>query len=902
MAMLPTQPDPFRSRATLNTADGQTVVYHKLGALESIAPLGLDKMPFTVKILLENALRNQTHEAFAEHHVRMLAGWTPKAQAVEFPFLPARVLLQDFTGVPCVVDLAAMRAAMAKLGGDPTRINPLVPVDLVIDHSVQIDAYGSVGAFQFNVEREYERNTERYTLLRWAQRAFQNFRVVPPGTGIVHQVNLEYLAKVVWSRQIGTETWVFPDTLVGTDSHTTMISGLGVLGWGVGGIEAEAVMLGQPLFMLTPVVVGMKLTGELREGVTATDFVLTVTQALRKHGVVSKFVEFYGPGVSQLSLPDRATLSNMGPEYGATTGLFPVDDETLRYMRLTGRDEHTVDLTERYCKEQGLFRTDDMAEPQFSETLELDLSSVVPSMSGPRRPHDRVPLEGVRDSVRQFFPKSFESGNGHAEVDMDGVKADLGQGAVVIAAITSCTNTSNPAVMLAAGLVAKKAVEKGLNVKPYVKTSLAPGSQVVTEYLEKAGLTPFLEALRFHTVGYGCTTCIGNSGPLPDGVSDANQQNDILAAAVLSGNRNFEARIHPLARANYLASPPLVVAYALAGSVDTDLTVEPVGHTPTGDAVFLKDIWPTNQEVADAIAQAVGPELFRTRYADVFRGDERWQNMPIPESDLYQWDDASTYVQHPPYFEDLAPQPGKFEDVKDARVLVMLGDSVTTDHISPAGSIPPTRPAGKFLIEHGVEQRDFNSFGARRGDHEVMVRGTFGNIRLRNELTPDREGDYTVDFTSGDVTSIFEASEKYRAAGVPLVAIAGKEYGSGSSRDWAAKGPMLLGIKAVIAESYERIHRSNLVGMGVLPLEFKTGEGRQSLGLKGDEVFDVTGVSGGIKPLQEVNVRARRADGSSVEFKAIARLDSPMDVAYYQHGGILQYVLRQLLRPAAVAV
>jgi aconitate hydratase len=697
-------------------------------------------------------------------------------------------------------------------------------------------------------------------------------------------------------------TTVYPDTVVGTDSHTTMINGLGVFGWGVGGIEAEAVMLGQPLFMLTPIVVGMKLTGQLREGVTATDFVLTVTQQLRKHGVVSKFVEFYGPGVSQLSLPDRATLSNMAPEYGATTGLFPVDEETLRYMRLTGRNDYTVDLTERYCKEQGLFRSDDMPEPEFSETLELDLSTVEPSMSGPRRPHDRVSLPDVAQSVRQFFPKSFESGNGHATVEMDGVTAELGQGAVVIAAITSCTNTSNPAVMLAAGLVAKKAVEKGLNVKPYVKTSLAPGSQVVTEYLAKAGLTPYLEALRFHTVGYGCTTCIGNSGPLPEAVSDAIQQHDILAAAVLSGNRNFEARIHPLARANYLASPPLVVAYALAGSVDVDLTKDPLGHTPSGEAVYLKDIWPTNQEVAETIAEAVGPELFKSRYADVFKGDERWQNMPIPESDLYEWDDQSTYVQHPPYFEDLAPQPGKFEDVKNARVLVMLGDSVTTDHISPAGSIPPTRPAGKFLIEHGVEARDFNSFGARRGDHEVMVRGTFGNIRLRNELTPDREGDYTVDFTTGDVTSIFEASEKYRAAGQSLIAIAGKEYGSGSSRDWAAKGPMLLGIKAVIAESYERIHRSNLVGMGVLPLQFKDGESRQSLGLKGDEVFDVTGVAGGIKPLQEVNVRARRADGSSVEFKAIARLDSPMDVAYYQHGGILQYVLRQLLRPAAVAV
>ena len=902
--MLPVQPDPFRSRAQLSTADGHTVAYHRLDALSSIAPLGLDKMPITIKVLLENALRNQTHEAFDEHHVRMLAGWVPKAaHPAEFPFLPARVLLQDFTGVPCVVDLAAMRAAMARLGGDPSRINPLVPVDLVIDHSVQIDAYGSVSAFKVNVEKEYERNGERYALLRWAQRAFQNFRVVPPGTGIVHQVNLEYLAKVVVARQIGNETWAFPDTLVGTDSHTTMVNGLGVLGWGVGGIEAEAVMLGQPLYMLTPVVVGFRLHGQLGEGVTATDLVLTVTQMLRKHGVVGKFVEFYGQGLSQLSLPDRATISNMAPEYGATAGLFPVDDEALRYLRLTGRDENTVDLVERYCKEQGLFRTDDSPEPSFSETLELDLATVEPSMAGPRRPHDRVPLPGVAQSIRQFFPKAFETRDGRAEVELDGVKAELGQGAVVIAAITSCTNTSNPAVMVAAGLLAKKAVERGLTVKPYVKTSLAPGSAVVTEYLEKAGLTPYLEALRFHTVGYGCTTCIGNSGPLPEPVANAIADKDILAAAVLSGNRNFEARIHPLARANYLASPPLVVAYALAGSVDLDLTRDPLGHDPSGEPVYLKDIWPTNAEVAQTIAEAVDAELFKKRYADVFKGDERWQNMPVPESDLYEWDPSSTYVQHPPYFEELSPQPGKLSDVKDARVLVMLGDSVTTDHISPAGSIPPTRPAGKFLIAHGVDPKDFNSFGSRRGNHEVMIRGTFGNIRLRNELVPDREGDYTKDFTNnGAITSIYEASENYRKKGVDLIAIAGKEYGSGSSRDWAAKGPMLLGIKAVLAESYERIHRSNLVGMGVLPLQFKEGESRTTLRLTGEETFDIVGISRGLKPGQEVTVRATRPDGSRVEFKAIARLDSDMDVAYYQHGGILQYVLRQLLRGTPVAV
>ncbi|HEV8633565.1 MAG TPA: aconitate hydratase AcnA [Chloroflexota bacterium] len=907
--MIPALADPFRARAALQTPDGQTLTFFKLSAIESLVPLGLDRLPYTVKILLENALRNQGQEAFTEPHVRMLAGWRPGAEAHEFPFLPARVILQDYTGVPVVVDLASMRAAMARLGGDPKRINPLVPVDLVIDHSVQVDAYGTRLAFAQNVEREYERNLERYTLLRWAQRAFQNFRVVPPGTGIVHQVNLEHIGRVVQTRPIGNETVAFPDTLVGTDSHTTMINGLGILGWGVGGIEAEANLLGQPLYLLTPAVVGFRMDGQLPEGTTATDLVLTVTQILRKHGVVNKFVEFYGTGLSRLSLADRATIANMAPEYGATAALFPVDDETLRYLRLTGRPDDLVELVEVYCKEQGLFRTDETPNPVFTEMLELDLSTVETSVAGPKRPQDRVPLSRVRDSLREAFPKVFAppetppgDGDGRAEIEMGGVRADLTHGAVVIAAITSCTNTSNPRVMLGAGLLARKAVERGLSVKPYVKTSLAPGSRVVTEYLDRAGLTPYLEALRFHTVGYGCTTCIGNSGGLPEPVAAAIKQHDILAAAVLSGNRNFEGRINPLARPSYLASPPLVVAYALAGTVDIDLAHDPIGQDPSGQDVYLRDIWPSNQEIEETIAAAVGPELFRTRYAEVFKGDERWQSLPIPESDLYQWDPASTYAQEPPYFADLSPTPGRPDDVRDARCLVMLGDSITTDHISPAGNIPPDRPAGRWLIEHGIEPRDFNSYGARRGAHEVMVRGTFGNIRLRNELVPDKEGDWTVHLPSNEPTSIFEASQRYQAEGVPLAVVAGREYGSGSSRDWAAKGPLLLGVRFVIAETYERIHRSNLVGMGVLPLQFRPGEGRTSLGLTGREVFDVLGIASGLTPGKEVTVRARREDGSSVEFQAIARLDSAMDVAYYQHGGILQYVLRQLLRGAPVAV
>jgi aconitate hydratase len=810
--------------------------------------------------------------------------------------------LQDLTGVPAVVDLAAMRSAVARMGGDPQRINPLVPADLVIDHSVQVDSFGSQGAFRSNVEKEYGRNLERYLLLRWAQTAFQNFRLVPPGTGIVHQVNLEFLAPVVATRAIGTETIALPDTLVGTDSHTTMINGLGVLGWGVGGIEAEAVLLGEPLYLLTPDVIGFLLHGALPEGATATDLVLTVVQMLRKHGVVGKFVEFAGPGLSHLGLADRATIANMAPEYGATAGLFPVDEETLRYLRLTGRAESQVDLVERYCKEQGLFRTDQTPQPRFNETLELDLSTVEPSLAGPRRPQDRLPLGQVRQGFREAYPRSF-GGNGDGptgpgrsvEVGLDGMRANVGDGTVAIAAITSCTNTSNPVVMVGAGLLAKKAVERGLNVSPWVKTSLAPGSRAVTSYLENSGLLPYLEALRFHLVGYGCTTCIGNSGPLPEPVANAVRDNDLVVAAVLSGNRNFEGRIHPLVRASFLASPPLVVAYALAGTVDIDLTHDPLGHDPDGQPVYLRDVWPTNGELRDAVAQAVTPEVFRATYSSVFAGDETWRGLPVPEGDLYAWDASSTYVQEPPFFEDLSPDPKTLEDIHGARVLAMLGDSITTDHISPAGSIPTASPAGQWLIERGVQPVDFNSYGARRGNHEVMMRGTFGNVRLKNELTPEREGDWTVHFPSGEELRIYDASQRYIREGTPLVVIAGKEYGSGSSRDWAAKGALLLGIKFVLAESYERIHRSNLVGMGVLALQFKPGEDRRTHDLSGREQFDVIGVTDNLRTRQEVTVRVRRADGSMSSFQAVVRVDSPVEVDYLRHGGILNMVLRNMM-------
>jgi len=882
--------DVFGARSTIDAKVGR-VALHRLGKLAEAGLADVGKLPFSIRVLLENLLRNCDGYLVTEDHVRALARWSPKAQsAQEIPFMPSRVVLQDFTGVPAVADLAAMRSAMRAKGGDPKQINPLIPSDLVIDHSVQVDFFGSAEAFLRNVELEFARNEERYKFLKWAQRAFKDFRVVPPGTGIVHQVNLEYLAKVVQLREQDGQLVAFPDTLVGTDSHTTMINGLGVVGWGVGGIEAEAVMLGQPYYMGIPEVVGFKLVGRLPEGATATDLVLTVTQMLRKKGVVDKFVEFYGPGLSSLGLADRATLANMAPEYGATMGFFPVDDETLNYLRNTGRDEELVDLVERYCKEQGLFRTDDTPDPEYSDTLELDMGTVQASLAGPRRPQDRVLLSDMKASFEKALVNDFGK-QPQKQADPDRPT----HGSVVIAAITSCTNTSNPSVMVGAGLVAKKAVEKGLSVKSYVKTSLAPGSRVVTDYLRSAGLLEYLEKLRFHVVGYGCTTCIGNSGTLIDEVAAQVKEDDLVVAAVLSGNRNFEGRINPLVRANYLASPMLVVAYAIAGRVDIDLANEPLGTGKDGKPVYLKDIWPTQEEISETIRQAVTPDVFKRLYAEVFTGDAIWQNLPVEGGDLYEWDDASTYIQEPPFFADMPAEPQPLADIKGARVLAKLGDSITTDHISPAGAIPPDSPAGRYLRERGVEVRDFNTYGARRGNHEVMMRGTFGNIRLKNELVPGTEGGWTVHFPSGEKTSIYDAAMRYQKEGTPLVVIAGKEYGTGSSRDWAAKGTFLLGVKAVIAESYERIHRSNLVGMGVLPLEFKPGEDRKSLGLDGTETIDIEGIAGGLRPGQELEVTARRGDGSVKRFKVIARLDSPVEVDYYRNGGILQTVLRRLL-------
>jgi aconitate hydratase len=893
--------------STLRTNSGD-VDYYRLAALSGEDGVDLDRMPVTVKILLENMLRLQAAGMTGTEDVLKLARWTPGGTVRgEFPFLPARVLLQDFTGVPAVVDLAAMRDAIARLGGDPQRINPLAPADLVIDHSVQVDLYGTLLAFSRNVELEYERNLERYALLRWAQRAFNQLSVVPPGTGICHQVNLEYLAKVVQTREIDGRTLAVPDTLFGTDSHTPMVNSMGVLGWGVGGIEAEAALLGQPTYLLMPTVVGFVFHGALPDGATATDLVLTVTQMLRKHGVVGKFVEYAGPGLSQLGVADRATLSNMSPEYGATAGLFPVDAATLDYLRMTNRPADLIDLVERYTKEQGMFRTDDAPMPQFSEMLELDLSTVEPSMAGPRRPQDRVSLSGVPENFRSAYPPRSETGTGgssggtavlerkEVEVTLDGLTTELGDGSVAIAAITSCTNTSNPSVMVAAGLLAKKAVERGLTTRPWVKTSLAPGSRVVTDYLEAAELLPYLEALRFHVVGYGCTTCIGNSGPLLPQISEAIQEHQLVVASVLSGNRNFEGRIHPEVRASYLASPPLVVAYALAGSVEKDLTREPLGTDPDGKPVYLWELWPTPEEIQETIAKAVTPGLFAERYAEVFTGDERWQSLPVPEGSTYAWDEHSTYVREPSFFQDLSPQPQSIRSIDGARVLARLGDSITTDHISPAGSIPLSSPAGQYLVEHGVERKDFNSYGARRGNHEVMVRGTFGNIRLRNELTPDKEGDWTVHFPTGETVRIFDASQRYAEDGTPLVILAGKEYGSGSSRDWAAKGPLLLGVRAVIAEGYERIHRSNLVAMGILPLQFQSGQTRDSVGLTGEEEFNIP-LSDDLKAGDTVTVTARRKDGTEITFDTSVRIDSAIEVEYYRHGGVLPFVLRRLLK------
>jgi len=895
--------DRYGARAKLASAQGE-LTYYRLAALAGRTATPLERLPITLKILLENLIRQEDRGVATPDEVGVLAGWTPgTGKAEQFPFLPARVVMQDFTGIPAVVDLAAMRAAAARLGGDPNRINPLAPSALVIDHSVQVDLFGSALAYAGNVELEYERNRERYTLLRWGQQAFDEFQVVPPGAGIIHQVNLEYLANVVGTRRDDTsgDLVAFPDTLVGTDSHTTMINGLGVLGWGVGGIEAEAVLLGQPLYLLTPIVVGFRFNGKLPEGATATDLVLTVTQMLRKHGVVGKFVEFCGPGLSALSLADRATLANMAPEYGATAGLFPVDVATLRYLEMTGRPAATIDLVERYNKEQGLFRTDETPDPVFDETLELDLTTVEPSLAGPRRPQDRVALRGVPRSFHDAYPDIVGGHEGDDEDKDDEDKDDdvlagLGHGAVAIASITSCTNTSNPAVMIGAGLVAKKAVERGLQVKPYVKTSLAPGSRVVTEYLKDAGLLEPLEALHFNVVGYGCTTCIGNSGPLPESVAKKISDDNLIVTSVLSGNRNFEGRIHPQVRASYLASPPLVVAYALAGSIDVDLTRDSLGDDRDGKPVYLRDIWPTPDEVQRIIEASVRPEMFVEKYGEVFEGDEQWKALPIPAGNLYEWAGDSTYIQEPSFFQDLAPAPAPIGAIGGARVLAMLGDSVTTDHISPAGNIPASSPAGLYLTAHGVERKDFNSYGSRRGNHEVMVRGTFGNIRLRNELVPGQEGDWTVYGPTGEHMRIYDASQLYQQAGTPLLVIAGKEYGSGSSRDWAAKGTLLLGVKAVIAEGYERIHRSNLVGMGVLPLQFLPGEDRGSLGLTGAETYDIVGLGDDLEPGRRVGVRVTGEDGASREFGAVVRIDSPIEVDYYRHGGVLQYVLRQLLR------
>ncbi len=887
----------FGARSTLAVGDKSYEIF-RLDALSKAGVGHVDKLPFSLRVLLENLLRNEDGNAVSKGDIEAVAGWNASdTPSVEIAYHPARVILQDFTGVPAVVDLAAMRDAMVALGGTADQINPEQPVDLVIDHSVQVDHYGTEASYGLNVKLEYLRNHERYLFLRWGTEAFQNFRAVPPGTGIVHQVNLEYLARTVWTKEKDGVTQAYPDTLVGTDSHTTMINALSVLGWGVGGIEAEAAMLGQAISMLVPQVVGFKLEGKLPEGANATDMVLTVTQMLRAHGVVGKFVEFYGPGLDHLSLPDRATIANMAPEYGATCGFFPIDDEVLSYLRFTNRPEESVQLVEAYAKEQGLFRTKDTPDPVFTASLTLDLSTVVPSIAGPKRPQDRIELTKSQDAWRELVKKEVpEADRGKTvSVDHKGQTFEFGNGNVVIAAITSCTNTSNPSVLVAAGLVARKARALGLQTKPWVKTSLAPGSRVVTDYLEKANLMDDLQALGFNTVGYGCTTCIGNSGPLDPPIVEAINKGDFIATSVLSGNRNFEGRIGPNIRANYLASPPLVVAYALKGHLDWDPYEEPIGQDKDGNDVFMKDIWPTPKEVSELVLECLGQGQFEKQYGEVFKGDENWQKLETPKGQSYAWEADSTYVRNPPYFEGMRPTPDALEDIKGARCLAKLGDSVTTDHISPAGSIPKDGPAGKYLQEHGVKPVDFNSFGSRRGNHEVMIRGTFANIRLRNQLAPGTEGGWTRHQPTGEEMSIFDAAEKYKADGVPLVVLGGTEYGTGSSRDWAAKGTILLGVKAVITKSFERIHRSNLVGMGVLPLNFKDGDSVESLGLTGKETFDLTGISGGLKPGQTVKVVATAEDGTKTEFECVARLDTPNEVEYYRHGGILQYVLRNKL-------
>ena len=888
--------------------------YFRLDSIEKAGLGSLSRLPFSLKILLENLLRFEDGRSVTRADIEALARWSPQGGTdKEIAFRPARVLLQDFTGVPCVVDLAAMRDAMSVMGGDPKKINPLQPVELVIDHSVQIDYFGNNDAFDKNAALEFERNRERYAFLKWGQSALEGFRAVPPDTGIVHQVNIEYLARVIFGgggAGIGFDAAnnvAYPDTAVGTDSHTTMVNGLGVLAWGVGGIEAEAAMLGQPVTMLIPDVIGVRLEGKLREGVTATDLVLRITELLRKKGVVGKFVEFFGKGLSALPVADRTTIGNMSPEFGSTCAIFPIDDRTLEYLRLTGRTAEHVALVEAYAQAQGLFRTDEMPDAQYTDVLSVNLDEIEPNLAGPRRPQDRVSLSNVKSSFNEAMREyvtartaasasvaRFESEGGGGTATLSLTQKDVSDGSVVIASITSCTNTSNPSVLIGAGLLARNAVAKGLQSKPWVKTSLAPGSKVVKDYLLKAGLQNDLDTLGFNIVGYGCTTCIGNSGPLPSDVAETIADQDLVVAAVLSGNRNFEGRIHPQVRANYLASPPLVVAYALAGTMDIDLTSEPIGTGSDGQAVYLKDIWPTNDEIAATVTACVTDDMFKSRYADVFAGDDNWAKLDIKASERYNWDPKSEYVKHPPYFENMPAQPAALADIHNARALAVLGDSVTTDHISPAGNIAKTSPAATYLMEKGVEPKDFNSYGARRGNHEVMVRGTFANVRLRNQLVPGVEGGVTRYLPANEQMSIFDASERYRADGTPLIVLAGKEYGSGSSRDWAAKGPYLLGIKAVIAESFERIHRSNLIGMGILPLQFLDGANRSTHGLTGEETFEITGIAGGIKPRMHAHVRATAADGSVKEFEALVRIDTPDEAEYYRHGGILQYVLRQL--------
>ena len=893
--------DKFGIKEALNF-NGRKVTIYRLDKFEEVGVKGVSRLPFTIKVLLENVLRNIDGKAITEDDAITIAKWPSTIGTREIPFLPSRLLLQDLAGGPLVADLAAMRSAMKSFGGDPRKVNPIIPVDLIIDHSIQVDYYGTSYAFTLNLEKEFERNRERYKFLKWAQETFNNFRVVPPGRGIIHQINLEYLSTVVQLRKHNNEVIAFPDTLLGTDSHTTMVNGIGVFGWGIGGIEAEAIMLGQPYYILVPDVVGVKLTGELPEDVTATDLVLTITELLRRKGVVGKFVEFYGPSVSKLSATDRATISNMAPEYGATVGFFPVDDVTLQYLIMTGKDESLVKLVEWYAKLQGIFRTDDMPEPKYSEVIEFDMSTVEPSIAGPRNPEERVPLykakEAFSATLMEYLKKKKAAKTTSVKIQVDDQEYTLSDGSIVIAAIASCTNTSNPSVLIGAGLLAKKAVERGLHTKPYVKTSFTPGSRVVAEYLVSAGLLSYLEALGFHIVGYGCATCIGNSGPLPSPVTKAITDNDLFTVAVISSNRNFEGRVHPLVKAVYLASPILVVAYALAGRMDIDFAKDPIGYDPNGNPVYLKDIWPSQKEIRDLVEKSINPNMFKEKYADIFKGDEKWENLPAPENEIYPWDPKSTYLREPPFFKDMPIEPPKLNDIKGARVLALLDDRITTDHISPAGSIPKDSPAGRYLIEHGVDPKDLDTYGARRGNHEVMVRGTFANIRLKNFLTPDLEGGWTIYIPTGERMTIYDAAMRYMKEGIPLIVIAGKQYGTGSSRDWAAKGTYLLGVKAVIAESFERIHRSNLIGMGVLPLQFEEGQSWKSLGLTGFEEYDIEGIAEGLKPKKKLTVTARKSSGETIRFNVIARLDTEIEIEYYKHGGIMQYVLRKMLKSA----